>query len=136
MSKLSCVTILVIVAIRYIVSPCFFLDYSPIQLSSSSNIKLSVNYEMFVDLLQRSEQMLGPSDAISDTIKSSPSAFDSSTFQFIEFQFRLLRNSTGTILYSQTQSSIHNLQVCIRLAVCCCCLEQTLACGYSSAFVL
>ena len=86
-------------------------DYAPIQLSSSSNMRLTVNYELFVDLFQRSSLVFGTLDVVPATVKSRRSTTETPLYQYVEFQFRLLRNSTGTLLYSKTNSAIHNLQV-------------------------
>ena len=90
-------------------------DYAPIQLSSSSKVKVAVDYALFVDILQRSG-LVNPTNNLPVTTTNSGrrrrrSLTNTSNYQLVEFQFRLLRESTGTLLYSKTGSSIHNLEV-------------------------
>jgi hypothetical protein len=90
-------------------------NYAPIQLSSSSKVKVAVDYALFVDILQRSG-LVNPTDTLPVTTTNSGrrrrrSLTNTSNYQLVEFQFRLLRESTGTLLYSKTGSSIHNLEI-------------------------
>lgn len=95
------------------------LDYGAIQLSSSSKVKVAVDYALFVDLLQRSG-LVDPVNPIPRTRTARSTGFhprprrsllNTVNYQLVEFKFRLLSESTGTLLYSTTGSSIHNLEV-------------------------
>ena len=84
-------------------------DYAPIQLASSSIVKLVVDdYSLFYDLVQRSGLVnAGPAES-----RKRRSLTDTVEYQLVEFEFILQRrNSSGTLLYSKTNSAIHRLQV-------------------------
>ena len=83
-------------------------DYAPIQLASSSIVKLVVDdYSLFYDLVQRSGLVnAGPAES-----RKRRSLTDTIEYQLVEFEFILQRNSSGTLLYSETNSAIHRLQV-------------------------
>ena len=89
---------------------CFLVppDYAPIQLPSSSIVTLVVDdYSLFYDLVQRSG-LVNAGPAESRRRRSLP---DTVEYQLVEFNFILQRNSSGTLLYSKTNSAIHRLEV-------------------------
>lgn len=64
-----------------------------------------VDYSLFYDVEQQAA-LRGSGTAGSRKRRSSIDGY-----QKVEFYFRLLTNSTGTLLHSQTEDSIHQVQV-------------------------